>query len=105
MNQPNNIDPEAWARFNETEQRKPLDGRDQPVPQMVVNRDEWLLPFERIAIEDIAIEVVELPQAVRDLTLAVRRAASELHGLSEKSDRIAEQLYAALARFAKETGS
>jgi hypothetical protein len=34
----------------------------------------------------------------------VRRAASELHGLSEKSDRIAEQLYTALARFAKETG-
>jgi hypothetical protein len=74
--EPNNIDPEAWARFNEQ------------LPRLC----------------DIAIEVVELPQAVNDLTLAVRRAASELHGLSEKSDRIAEQLYAALARFAKETG-
>jgi hypothetical protein len=66
---------------------------------MVVNRSDW-----QVRIEEIAIEVVELPPAVDDLTLAVRRAASELHGLSEKSDRIAEQLYAALARFSKETG-
>jgi hypothetical protein len=76
MIKPNNICPEAWARFNEQ------------LPRLC----------------DIAIEVVELPPAVDDLTLAVRRAASELHGLSEKSDRIAEQLYAALARFAKDTG-
>jgi hypothetical protein len=99
VDQPNNIDPEAWARFNEAQKHTPMEGRDHPVPTMVVNRSDW-----QVRIEEIAIEVVELPPAVDDLTLAVRRAASELHGLSEKSDRIAEQLYAALARFAKETG-
>lgn len=56
-------------------------------------------------MSDIAIEVVELPEAVKDLTLAVRRAASELEGTSEKGDRIALQLITALGRFARETGT
>jgi uncharacterized protein YoxC len=63
------------------------------------------LEAEELALEPYAVEVVELPPAVQDLTLAVRRAASELHGTSEKGDRIALQLVTALARFAKETNT
>lgn len=58
-----------------------------------------------LLLEPYAVEVVELPPAVTDLTLAVRRAASELHGTSEKADRIALQLLTALAHFAKDTGT
>ncbi len=55
-------------------------------------------------IEELAIEVTEYPDSVRDLLIAVRRAASELEGTSEKADRIALQLLTAAAEVHKETG-
>ena len=54
-----------------------------------------LTPYE-VSIEDAS--------PLTDLVQAVRRAASELEGQGEKSDRIAMQLLTALARFAAETG-
>lgn len=58
-----------------------------------------------LELESYAVQVVELPPEIVDLTLAVRRAASELEGQGEKSDRIATQLLTALALFAKDTGT
>lgn len=46
---------------------------------------------------------VECSGPLNDLMHAVSRAASELEGQGAKSDRVAEQLLTALARFQKET--
>lgn len=56
-------------------------------------------------ISDISVELIELPDAVSDLTQAVMRAADELEGQGSKSDRIAAQLLHALAVFHRETGT
>ena len=91
MSKPNGIDPVEWARYNERMQR---------TLTMLSRMDHSEVPLERYAVE-----VVELPPAIQDLTLAVRRAAGELEGQGERSDRIATQLLTALARFASETGT
>lgn len=97
MEAPKNIDPEEWARFNALNAAQPI----RRIPG-VTHRSQHEADMP---ITDIAIEVVELPPAVTDLTLAVRRAADELHGTSAKADRIALQLLTALGRFARETGT
>lgn len=99
MTEPKGIDPAAWARFNQEVGRTPLEGRDHPIPQFMVSRE---LELE---LAPYAVELVELPPACMDLTLAVRRAASELEGTSEKGDRVALQLLTALAHFAKDIGT
>lgn len=91
LTEPKNLDPAAWAHWNEQAARILSQRMGIETPELE------LAPY--------AIEVVELPPAVTDLTLAVRRAASELEGTSEKGDRIAMQLLTALAHFAKDTGT
>jgi len=86
MNEPNNVNPEDWARFNEHTAR-------QAASHMSITE-------QALCLEPYEIEIRELPDfELEDLFLAVRRAASELEGQGEKSDRIATQLLTALGRF------
>lgn len=89
LTEPKNLDPVAWAEWN------------QQTARALSQRME----IEMLELAPYAVEIIELPPAIIDLTLAVRRAASELHGTSEKADRIALQLLTALAHFAKDTGT
>ena len=50
------------------------------------------------------LELIEITSPVDSLIEAVRQAAGELEGQGEKSDRIAQQLITARAKFALETG-
>lgn len=93
MEQPTGIDPAAWAEWN------------QQTARMLSRRMGIETPELEVDLGRYAVEIVELPPAVTDLTLAVRRAASELEGTSEKADRVALQLLTALAIFAKDTGT
>lgn len=56
-----------------------------------------------IELESIAIRV-ELDTPLNELFESIRQAASELEGQGAKSDRIAEQLLYAMAKFCRETG-
>ncbi len=47
---------------------------------------------------------VELDTPLRDLFAAINQAVSDLENQGEKSNRIAEQLLAAKAKFCRETG-
>lgn len=91
---PNNIDPAEWARYNASQ------ARTLAVLVGTLDADFELTQYE--------VVVRELPQDMlepaRDLMIAVGNAASELEGQGEKSDRIAAQLYEAVAVFAKATG-
>lgn len=60
---------------------------------------DWAEP----ELEQIA-ESVDFDPILQELLATVHNAASELHGQGAKSDRIAQQLYTALARFHNETG-
>jgi hypothetical protein len=93
LTEPKGIDPAAWAHWNEQAAR------------ILSKRMGIETPELEIELAPYAVEIVELPPAITDLTLAVRRAASELEGTSEKADRIALQLLTALAHFAKDTGT
>jgi hypothetical protein len=91
MDKPTGIGLEAWARYNENQNRAlaELSGLPAPEPGVPVPR---------------AIEVrSDITAAVAELTRAVRRAASELEGTGETGDRVAVKLLTALARFASET--
>lgn len=59
-------------------------------------------PYDDREFHEIAIRV-ECSGPLNDLMHAVSRAASELEGQGEKSDRIAAQLLTALAVFQRET--
>jgi outer membrane murein-binding lipoprotein Lpp len=76
---------------------------------MIVNNSDWgaraMTQDEELQLEEIAIQVVELPAAFADLEVCINRAASELEGQGEKSNRIARQLLTALARFHGECGT
>jgi hypothetical protein len=76
MQAPKNQDPEAWARFNES--------------QLNLSRTIARHPLSR---------------EVHALVICMRNAASELANGGERENRIAEQLYRALAVFAQETGT
>jgi hypothetical protein len=91
MNRPNNISALDWARYNESQARTlaQLSGLPPAEPGVLE-----LAPYE-----------VRTDTPIGDLTKAVERAASELHGQGPKSDRIALQLLAALGRFHTETGT
>jgi hypothetical protein len=81
MQEPKNLDPEAWARWNE----------------------RWRARASaRGHIEPYVIHIQSCGP-LNDLLWSVRNAASELEGTSEKADRIATQLLTALAKFALET--
>jgi hypothetical protein len=88
MEEPKNLDPEAWARWNEY------------CAQTVARMLGW--PMPTIEREQMRIEVQSCGP-LNDLLWSVRNAASELEGTSEKADRIATQLLTALAKFARET--
>lgn len=94
MTKPTNLDPVEWAKYNQSMQRTLARMMGFPEPEFD------LTPYE-IEIRTIPSELAE---PARDLMLDVRRAASELEGQGERSDRIALQLITALARFAQETG-
>lgn len=89
--EPTGIDPAAWARYNE------LTSRGPKVRDPRTLRDEPTFSLEPYEIR------IEWAGPISDLMHAVRRAASELEGQGEKSDRIALQLLTAMARFAVET--
>jgi hypothetical protein len=86
---PCSIDPVEWALYNESQNRTlaALSGMPAPEPGVLE-----LAPYE------IEIRVVE-SDPLGELILAVQRAAAELEGQGEKSDRVATQLITALARF------
>jgi hypothetical protein len=58
---------------------------------------------ERTELDELAVRV-ELDPTLQELIDKVRTAASELEGQGAKSDRIAQQLLAALATFHLRTG-
>ncbi|HEX5766816.1 MAG TPA: hypothetical protein VFX94_01160 [Burkholderiales bacterium] len=60
-------------------------------------------PEGDLELEELAVRV-ELDPTLTELITAVRRAAGELEGQGAKSDRIAQQLFAALATFHLKTG-
>lgn len=83
MQEPNNRCPVDWARYNEHMQA--VRRVDQNIA-LIAKLEAEALPM----LPDFELD---------DLLLAVRRAASELEGQGEKSDRIATQLLTALGRF------
>lgn len=85
---PRGIDPADWARYNERQSRTLATLSGMPAPEPGVLE---LAPYEA--------------GPIHDLLTAVRRAASELEGTSEKGDRVSLQLLTALARYHSETGT
>lgn len=88
MQEPKNLDPEAWARWNE--HCAQTVARALGVPEPTLEREPYVIRIQSCG-------------PLNDLLWSVRQAASELEGTSEKADRIATQLITALAKFAKET--
>jgi hypothetical protein len=93
-NRPRSIDPEQWAMWNYRTARALVSAMGPCAPT----------PEDEVDIDDVAIEVIELPPSFADLERAINRAASELQEQGEKSNRIAIQLLTALARFHSELG-
>jgi hypothetical protein len=82
-----------WAKYNA--------GQDHTLAVLVGEAEP---DFDLTPYEVCANMASPLAEPARTLMQAVRGAASELEGSSEKGDRIAVQLITALSRFAQETG-
>jgi hypothetical protein len=91
MDRPNNISAVDWAPYNQRANRTLAELSGLPAPEPGVLE---LAPYE-----------VRVESPLGELLTAVRRAASELEGTSEKGDRVSLQLLTALARFHAETGT
>lgn len=86
---PNNIDPVAWARYNESQARSLAALSGLPAP-------------EASADEVVTLEVrTDATGPLRELMGAVRGAAVELQ---DSNAEVATELTIALARFANQTG-
>jgi hypothetical protein len=92
MTQPKGFCPSEWARYNLETAR-------------ILSEKNGFGTVPELDIEPYELEPEDMLPCIQALTLAVRRAVSELHGTSEKADRIALQLTTALALFAKATGT
>lgn len=91
QNTPRGIAPLDWALFNQAEARRPR----YPTP---VENDTAPSSSELRS----ALQVTEDPIALSHLLTAVQRAANDLWGQGERSDRIANQLFTALAEFERD---
>ena len=93
MLKPTNQDPAAWAEYNQW--------RSAMCNMFVGNL------YAELALTQSAtgIDVRSLPTPVLNLVIAVRRAATDLELGGERENRIANQLWSALADIAKETGT
>ena len=94
VDKPKNISAVDWALYNQHAAKTLAEISGMPAPEPGVLD---LAPYE------IEMRVLH-DDPIDELILAVQRAAAELEGQGEKSDRIAAQLITALARFSTETG-
>lgn len=92
MEKPKTLCPESWASYN------------LETARILTERNGFGTVAE-LELEPYSINPEGMLPCIQDLTLAVRRAVSELHGTSAKADRIALQLITALALFSKENGT
>jgi hypothetical protein len=68
----------------------------------VAMMEDVLDDAEGITLDELAIEVVQMPPSLPELLAVIRRACSELQDMGAKSERIALQLLTAAANVQKD---